>query len=95
MDIDRTTVPGTGVLFHLRTPAGAHFALLLETGGTRRLLLYGESDEPIADIALRAEGADRLADLLRSRPVGDRLTRVERRLDLLTRDRRGIATAHR
>ncbi|MEV0334949.1 hypothetical protein [Nocardia sp. NPDC050717] len=81
MDTDRTTIPGTGVLHHFRTGRGARFALLTEPTGTRHLLTYvAGSDEPTVDIALAPEEADQIAELLHSRSVHDRLTRLEQRL---------------
>ncbi len=88
MDIDRTTIPGAGVLHSFRTRRGIRFALLTESTGARRLLAYaGESDEPAIDIALEPDEADQVAELMHSRPLGERLARLERRLDLLTGQR--------
>ncbi|MGW4371360.1 hypothetical protein ACWEKT_37545 [Nocardia takedensis] len=86
MDIDRTTVPGVGALYHFTTAAGARFALLVAASGNRHLLVYGApgSDEPLAEVVLAAHEADQVAETLHSRSVGDRLTLLERRLDLLT-----------
>ncbi|MFC6012103.1 hypothetical protein [Nocardia lasii] len=85
MDIDRTTIPGAGVLHSFHTRHGHRFALLTESTGARRILAYlGDSDEPAIDIELEPDEADQVAELLHSRPFGDRLARVEQRLDLLT-----------
>ncbi|MFB7874797.1 MULTISPECIES: hypothetical protein [unclassified Nocardia] len=85
MDIDRTTIPGAGVLHSFRTRGGARFALLTESAGARRLLGYtAGSDEPTVDIALEPDEADQVAELMHSSPLGDRLARLEQRLDLLT-----------
>ncbi|MFD5179100.1 hypothetical protein ACFWM1_25060 [Nocardia sp. NPDC058379] len=88
MDTDRTTIPGTGVLYSFRTRRGTRFALLTEPTGTRHLLTYAPgSDEPAADIALAPDEADQVAELLHSSSVRDRLARLERRLDHLSTDR--------
>ncbi|MFE3543274.1 hypothetical protein ACFXK0_09900 [Nocardia sp. NPDC059177] len=85
MDIDRTTIPGAGVLHSFRTRRGTRFALLTESAGDRRLLAYLEdSDEPAVDIVLEPDEADQVAELMHSSPLGDRLARVEQRLDHLT-----------
>lgn len=85
MDIDRTTIPGAGVLHSFHTRHGTRFALLTHSSGARRLLAYSSgSDEPTVDIELEPDEADQVAELMHSRPVGDRLTRLEQRLDLLT-----------
>jgi len=85
MDINRTTVPGTGVLHHLHSRSGEYFAVLVESGHTRRLFAYGDgSDEPVAEISLERDEADEVAELLGSRSVHDRLAELERRLDQLT-----------
>ncbi|MGY0499872.1 hypothetical protein ACWZHB_15405 [Nocardia sp. FBN12] len=85
MDIDRTTIPGAGVLHSFHTNHGIRFALLTASTGERRLLAYaGGSDEPTVDIELEPDEADQVAELMHSRPFGDRLARLEQRLDLLT-----------
>ncbi|MFD4355326.1 hypothetical protein ACFWPK_02630 [Nocardia sp. NPDC058519] len=85
MDIDRTTIPGAGVLHSFHTRRGIRFALLTEPTGARRLLAYaGGSDEPTVDIELEPDEADQVAELMHSRPFVDRLARLEQRLDLLT-----------
>ncbi|TCJ95341.1 hypothetical protein [Nocardia alba] len=85
MDIDRTTIPGAGVLHSFLPRHGTRFALLTQSSGARRLLAYvGDSDEPTIDIELEPDEADQVAELMRSRTFGDRLARLEHRLDLLT-----------
>ncbi|MFG2443192.1 hypothetical protein ACGFQG_09970 [Nocardia fluminea] len=84
MDIDRTTIPGAGVLHSFHTRRGIRFALLTQQSGPRRLLAYAAgSDEPAVDIELEPDEADHVAELMHSRPFGDRLARLEQRLDLL------------
>ncbi|ONM48970.1 hypothetical protein [Nocardia donostiensis] len=92
MEIDRTTVPGAGVLHHLCSRSGARFALLVKADQARHLLAYRDGyDEPVVDIALELDEADQVAQLLQSRSVHERLADVhnrlaelERRLDHLT-----------
>ncbi|NKX89961.1 hypothetical protein [Nocardia coubleae] len=84
MDTDRTTIPGTGVLHHFRTGRGIDFALLTESSGGRRLLVYAPgSDEPCVDLVLEPEEADHVAELMHTSPLADRLTRLEQRVDRL------------
>ncbi|MEU0543159.1 hypothetical protein [Nocardia sp. NPDC005978] len=88
MDIDRSTVPGRGVLHHCVTRGGDRFAVLAETDGDRHLLVYDPRyEEPAHAIALEVDEADQVADLLHSFSLPDRLARLEQRLDLLTQRR--------
>ncbi|MGV9740134.1 hypothetical protein [Nocardia farcinica] len=88
MEVDRVTVPGTGVLHHLRTRAGVRFALLTR-GDDRQLLVYDQQwpDEPAQTITLAPDEADQLADLLHSAPLPDRVARLERRMSRLLAER--------
>ncbi|WP_344743266.1 hypothetical protein [Streptosporangium vulgare] len=81
MDVTRTTVPGSGTLFHFATRDGQHLAVMVEEGdGPRRLLVYGAGDEPSQAIALDRDEADQIAQVLHSRSVDDRLAALERRM---------------
>ncbi|MEU3164871.1 hypothetical protein [Streptosporangium sp. NPDC006930] len=80
MDITRTTVPGTGTLFHFATRDGQRLAVIVESDGPRRLLVYGAGDEPAQAIALEQDEADQIAQVLHSRSVDDRLAALERRM---------------
>ncbi|MEU8379412.1 hypothetical protein [Streptosporangium sp. NPDC048865] len=80
MDVTRTTVPGTGTLFHFTTGDGRRLAVMVEGDGLRRLLMYDTDDEPSQAVALELEEADQLAQVLHSRSVNDRLAALERRV---------------
>jgi TrkA domain protein len=87
MDITRTTVPGVGIMHHCVSRDGAHFGVLTQRSGDRRLLVYGPTtadstvlDEPLASIRLEVDEADQVADLLHSRPIPDRMAELERRV---------------
>ncbi|MFD4181245.1 hypothetical protein [Rhodococcus sp. NPDC058514] len=88
MDINRTTVPGQGVLHHIVTRAGEHLCLLVDAG-TRRVLIYDESDldVPARSIALEPDEADQVAEILQSRPIADRLASLERQVNELIGER--------
>ncbi|WP_159928084.1 hypothetical protein [Rhodococcus sp. WAY2] len=89
MQIDRTTVPGKGVLHQLVTRAGGRLCLLVDAHSTRHVLLYDESDRdvPARSIVLEPDEADQLAEILHSRPITDRLAAVERQVGELMRER--------
>ncbi|MBS1695319.1 MAG: hypothetical protein JST91_24200 [Actinobacteria bacterium] len=102
MRIERTTVPGGvvtddggggvhGVLHQILTRAGARFGVLTGDDGSRQLFVYevggADTDVPGHIIALDADEADRLADILHSRPLTDRLLSLERRVDELIGER--------
>lgn len=82
MDVTTNSVPGMGTLHDCITRDGHHLRLILERGGQRHLVVYGTagSDEPIATIALEADEADQIGELLHSRSVPDRLAELERRM---------------
>ena len=82
MDVTTNTVPGMGTLHDCITRDGHHLRLILERDGQRHVVLYGAagSDEPMATVALDADEADHLGELLHSRSVPDRLAELERRL---------------
>ncbi len=89
MHIDRTMVPGSGVLHQIVTRDGERFCLLVDASHNRHLFTYdgGELDEPTRAIVLEPDEADQVADLLASRPVADRLLSLERRVDELIGER--------
>ncbi|MEU4832068.1 hypothetical protein [Streptosporangium sp. NPDC023615] len=99
MDVTRTTVPGTGTLVHLATREGQSLAVLVEREGVRRLLVYGQGDEPSQTVTLQPDEADQLAQVLHTRSVDDRLATLERRMAVITRTaqaahaRRAVRTA--
>ncbi|MFC9898097.1 hypothetical protein ACFVMC_30775 [Nocardia sp. NPDC127579] len=82
MQVDRTTIPGLGVVHHLRTRGGARFAVLAEAGGRKHVLVYGSdaADEPSIDVALDPDEADECAQLLHSTSIFDRVARLEQLL---------------
>ena len=91
MEITRTSVPGVGMMHHCVTRAGAHFAVLEEQSGSRKLFVYGPatndpsvSDEQLATIDLDDDEADHVANILHSRPSPDRLADLERRFTQIT-----------
>jgi TrkA domain protein len=89
MRIDRTTVPGSGVLHHIVTRDGERFCLLVDADSNRHLFTYDTTDfdTPARAIVLQPDEADQLADILHSRPTADRLLALERRVDELIGER--------
>lgn len=87
MDVERTTVPGTGVVHHFLTSSGQQLGVLVERTGKRRLLVYGSADldAPSQSIMLDADEAGQIAELLHTRSVDDRLDALERRINELSR----------
>jgi hypothetical protein len=89
MSIDRTTVPGKGVLHHVVARAGGHLYLLVDPRGPRHMLCYDDSDleVPARAIALAPDEADQVAEILHSQPIADRLASLERQVRDLIRGR--------
>jgi TrkA domain protein len=89
MQIDRTTVPGSGVLHHILTRDGERFCVLVDTADNRHLFTYGASDldVPARVIVLEPDEADQVAEILHSRAIADRLLSLERRVDELIGER--------
>lgn len=85
MQINRTTVPGSGVLHDFVTRDGERFGVLIDADDNRHLLTYGGSDldVPTRAVVLEPDEADRVAEILQDQPVADWLIRLERRLDEL------------
>lgn len=79
MEITRNTVPGVGELHDGVTRAGQHLRILVERTGERHLFVYSPSDEVIT-ISLEVDEADRLAELIHSAPLPDRMAALERRM---------------
>ncbi|WP_424533848.1 hypothetical protein ACOZ38_26390 [Sphaerisporangium viridialbum] len=86
MNITRTTVPGIGAVHHCATRAGQRFGVLVDDAGRRRLLIYdpADLDVPLQSIVMEHDEADRVAELLHSRPIPDRLAVLERRFAEIT-----------
>ncbi|KAA0024818.1 hypothetical protein [Antrihabitans cavernicola] len=87
MEISRSTVPGVGVVHHLRTRGGQSFGVLVDESNHRTLMVYGcgrgeaaDVDEPLETIVLDGDEADQVAEMLHNRAIADRLATVERRL---------------
>lgn len=86
MDFTYSSVMGIGTVHHVRTRGGQRFGVLVEQG-RRSLLIYDADDDldaPVQTIAMEQDEADKIAEILHSRPVPDRLADVERRLAELT-----------
>jgi TrkA domain protein len=90
MEIERTTVPGTGVLHHCCTRSGIELGVLADHTGRRQFVVYDgdDRDVPLRVIVLDPDEADQLAEILHSRPILDRLADIERRLRALPLSRR-------
>jgi TrkA domain protein len=89
MHIDRTTVPGSGVLHHILTRDGERLCLLVDAADNRHLFTYDASDldVPARTIVLEPDEADQVAEIMHSRRIADRLRSLERRLDELIGER--------
>lgn len=89
MRIDRTTVPGNGTLHRIVTRDGEPLCLLVDAASNRHLFTYGGADRdvPAREIVLEPDEADRLAEILHSHPLADRLLSLERRVDELIGER--------
>ena len=75
MHISRTTVPGNGVIVHhMLTRRGDRLCLMVDDGGERHLFTYDarDRDTPAWQIVLESDEADRLAEVLHSRLIGER-----------------------
>lgn len=86
MDFTYSTVTGIGTVHHARTRGGQKFGVLVERGGRRSLLIHDGHDDldvPVQTIVMEQDEADKLAEILHSRPLRERLADVERRLEEL------------
>jgi len=80
------------MMHHCVTRGGAHFGVLEDQSGSRKLFVYGPSaahdlslsDEPLVTIGLDADEADYFANILHSRPIPERLADLERRMSQIT-----------
>lgn len=81
MEITQTTVPGAGALHDLVTRDGQHFRIFVARSGVREVYAYDPAhpDVAVATIVLEEDEADRIAEILQSRPIADRLSDLERR----------------
>ncbi|MEU3272837.1 SPFH domain-containing protein [Saccharomonospora sp. NPDC006951] len=84
----RTAPPDSGTLRRCVTRGGQHLGVLQSGSGQRRLLVYGspELDVPPQTIVLEPDEADKIADILHSQPIADRLAALENRVDKLTEE---------
>ncbi|ASR39750.1 hypothetical protein BAY61_28505 [Prauserella marina] len=84
----RAAPPDSGTLRRCVTRGGQHLGVLQCGSGQRRLLVYGspELDVPPQTIVLEPDEADKVADLLRSRPIADRLAAFGNRVDKPTEE---------
>jgi TrkA domain protein len=89
MLIDRTTVPGSGMLHQFVTRDGERFCLLVDAASNRHLFTYDgrDLDEPARAITLEPDEADQVAEILHTHPIADRLLSLERRVDELIGER--------
>ena len=77
MEITRNRLPGVGELHDGVTRAGEHLRILVDRSGERHLFLYSPNDE-VVTITFETDEADRVAELLHSAPLPDRVARLER-----------------
>jgi TrkA domain protein len=89
MRINRTTVPGNGMLHRIVTRDGEQLCLLVDAASNWHLFTYdgGDRDVPVSEIVLQPDEADQLAEILHSHPLADRLLSLERRVDELIGER--------
>ena len=89
MRINRTTVPGNGMLHRIVTRDGEQLCLLADAASNWHLFTYDgcDRDVPVREIVLQPDEADQLAEILHSHPLADRLLSLERRVDELIGER--------
>jgi TrkA domain protein len=89
MRINRTTVPGNGMLHRIVTRDGEQLCLLVDAASNWHLFTYdgADRDVPVREIVLQPDEADQLAEILHSHPLADRLLSLERRVDELIGER--------
>jgi TrkA domain protein len=89
MRINRTTVPGSGMLHRVVTQDGEQLCLLVDAASNWHLFTYdgGDPDVPVREVVLQPDEADQLAEILHSHPLADRLLSLERRVDELIGER--------
>ena len=89
MRINRTTVPGNGMLHRIVTRDGEQLCLLVDAASNWHLFTYYgcDRDVPVREIVLQPDEADQLAEILHSHPLADRLLSLERRVDELIGER--------
>lgn len=96
MRINRTTVPGSGMLHRIVTRDGEQLCLLVDAASNWHLFTYdgGDPDVPVREVVLQPDEADQLAEILHwahasagDHPLADRLLSLERRVDELIGER--------
>jgi TrkA domain protein len=91
MHIDRTTLPGCGVLHDIMTRDGGRFCVLTDSARNRCLCLFtledGHADVHPAAVLLEPDEADQLAEILHSQPFANRLLSPLGRRDDVTGER--------
>ena len=89
MRINRTTVPGNGMLHRIVTRDGEQLCLLVDAASNWHLFTSdgADRDVPVREIVLQPDEADQLAEILHSHPLADRLLSLERRVDELIGER--------
>ncbi|MBK1786654.1 SPFH domain-containing protein [Prauserella cavernicola] len=81
---------GIGTLHQLLTRGSQRLGVRVDEDGRSHVAVYGpdDPDVPAQTIVLDPDEADRLADMLHTRSVSDRLVELERRVVELTREAR-------
>ncbi|MGY1812521.1 cation:proton antiporter regulatory subunit [Blastococcus sp. SYSU D00820] len=78
MEVEETRLPGIGLRHDLVTASGRRIGVVSMAGGARHVVLYDEvdPDATAASIALTAEEADAVAELLGAPRITERLSRL-------------------
>ncbi len=82
MYIEVSTIAGQGVLHDVTTRDGRRFRILAVPDGSRTVYVEHpeDPDRVVAILRLEQDEADRLGDILHSRPIPDRIAELERRV---------------
>ncbi|MBN1174867.1 MAG: cation:proton antiporter regulatory subunit [Micromonosporaceae bacterium] len=85
MDIERVVLPGIGIRHAFVTARGRRVGVVSHPAGRQDLVIYDRDDPDSADlVALCAEEANALAELLGAARVVDRLEKLHRQIEGLT-----------
>lgn len=88
MDVERVNLPGIGLRHEVTTARGRRLGVVSHHTGRRDLVVYDKADpdSTVVSVALSAEEANVLAELLGTARVVERLAQLQRQVDgLVTR----------
>lgn len=95
MDVERTALPGIGLQHVMTTARGRQIGVISHRTGRRDLVIYDKEDPDscIATVALSADEASAIAELLGTGRIVEHLNELQRQVDGLVTEQLPIAAA--